>query len=327
MTRLEKTLGIAAAWLLLTLSAHPTAAQSLEVPGGQQPHVPTAAVAAPQPASSAIGINEIPGRLLQTAGLVRRAASDAHPLSTIHEIEQRLPGFQEGTRALLAANREALKEPLSVGTLVELREGWGIVRAQLSGWQAALGNRSGALQRDLDALNTEATSWTAAQDAAAAQELPADLRSQIGRAIDAIRGAKEALLTRRNVVLKLQADISQLSIEADEMAEVDRRGARAGTRAAVLAGFAADLAGGVGREDRRPHRREVVVVGLDRRRLSVLRPQHRRIRRVRAVPVRRGARRPGRSPGGAAPRSGRMTTSRFAASASRSAGRSRPRSS
>ena len=193
------------------------AALSLAQQGGSQPATVRGAVPA---VSQAPSVSEIPVRLQQTAALVRRANSDAAPLGSIREIEQFLPRFQEGTRALLAANRDALRGQLSLGAVREMQNAWAVVGARLRTWQSLLKERSTSLQQHLDGLDREARAWTLAEEAAGTQQLPGDLQAGMTRAIEAIRAAQQAVLARRNVVLKLQGDISQLSIDVEEMGEL-----------------------------------------------------------------------------------------------------------
>ena len=186
--------------------------------------MPAAASVAGQTASETapaevIQISEIPDRLLETATLIRRANSHAEPKGTILEVEESLPEFGKGIRALLAGSRQLLKRPLAPGTTRELKNGWGIIGRRLSGWQVLLKDRSASLQKYLDDLDSEEVSWKVILDAATAQKLPEDLRSEITSILKEIQGAQRAVLSRRNTVLKLQSEISQLSIDIDEMVE------------------------------------------------------------------------------------------------------------
>jgi len=199
--------------VLLVLFAAPAPAQN--------PAAPPPAVLAPAPeASATVPVSEIPGRLQQTAAVIRRANSHAQPLGSVLEIERALPRFQEGTQSLLAATRELLKLQISPGSAREFKNGWAIIGRRLSGWQEILKNRSSSLQQDLEALSVESKGWRLTQEATAVQQLPEDLRSEIARTLESIGKSEQAVLTRRNAILKLQGELSRLDIDLEEMDEL-----------------------------------------------------------------------------------------------------------
>ena len=169
------------------------------------------------PALATVPVDEIPGRLQQTATIVRQANSHAQPLGSIVEIERTLPRFQQGARGLLAATGDLLKREVSPGTARELRNGWAVISRRLAGWQEIVKKRSGSLQEDLQALDAESKIWRATLDDAANLRLPQDLRAEIGRALESIGKSEQAMLSRRNAILKLQGELSRLGIDLEEM--------------------------------------------------------------------------------------------------------------
>jgi small-conductance mechanosensitive channel len=170
-------------------------------------------------ALASVPVNEIPGRLQQTATLVRRANSHAQPLGSIVEIERMLPRFQQGARGLLAATGHLLKREVSLGTTRELRNGWAVISRRLAAWQDIVKKRSGSLEEDLEALDAESKIWRSTLEDAANLQLPQDLRAEIGRALESIGKSEQAVLSRRNTILKLQGELSRLGIDLEEMDE------------------------------------------------------------------------------------------------------------
>lgn len=220
MSRMKLRLWTVAAWAMLMMGWGAAIEQNAAAAQTQAKASESSQAVAETAPSDAIQISEIPDRLLETAALIRRANSHAEPQGTIRKIEELLPEFGKGVRTLLARNRQLLKGPLAPGATRELKNGWGIIDRRLSGWQTLLKDRSTSLQKYLDDLDSEEGSWKIIQNAAAAQNLPEDLRSEITGTLNEIRGAQRSVLSRRNEILRLQSEISQLSIDIDETVEL-----------------------------------------------------------------------------------------------------------
>lgn len=171
------------------------------------------------PVLAEVQVNEIPERLQQTATVVRLANGHAKPLGAIVEIERSLPRFKQGTHGLLATTTNLMKRRISPGATRELRNAWAVIKRRLAGWQDIVRQRSGSLHQDLAALDGESKAWRATLEAAAAEQLPRDLRSEIRRGMDSIAAARQAVLSRRNMILTLQGELSRLAIDLDEMDE------------------------------------------------------------------------------------------------------------
>ncbi len=170
-------------------------------------------------ALAAVPLSDIPGRLQQTATIVRRANSHARPVGAIAEIERKLPRFRQGAHGLLATTEGLLKRRPSAGTTRELRNGWALIGKRLVGWQDLVRKRSASLQEDFDALDAETKAWGATLEEAAGQQIPSDLQSEIRRVMESIAAAEKGVLSRRNTILKLLGDLSRLGIDLEEMDE------------------------------------------------------------------------------------------------------------
>ncbi|MCU0246196.1 MAG: hypothetical protein MUC42_06465, partial [Bryobacter sp.] len=173
-------------------------------------------------APSPVPVNEIPDRLQQGAVLVRRARSDAAPIERIQAIEKKLPLFREGLKALGSVTRRILREELTPAANREVRNIWMSIGEQFSGWQGELRERGGALQKDLNELEHEGEVLRLTEEAAASQQIPAEMSAALRRTAGEMAATKQAVLARRNVVLKLQSEVSLLQNEvavADEQLE------------------------------------------------------------------------------------------------------------
>lgn len=183
-----------------------------------------ASVSAQAPAPSAVPVHEIPDRLQQGAALVRRARSDAAPQESIQASEMNLPLFREGLKGLAGVTRRILREELTPAANREVRNIWTSIGERLSGWQGELKQRGGALQKDLNELEREAEVLRLTEEAAASQQIPAEMSAALRRTAGEMAATKQAVLARRNVVLKLQSEVSLLQTEVavvDEQLEAD----------------------------------------------------------------------------------------------------------
>lgn len=171
------------------------------------------------PAPAAIPVSEVPGRLQQTATIVRRAHSHARPLESITAIEREFPRLKAGSRGLLATTGALLKRQLPPPATRELRSGWAVIGRTLAGWQDTVKKRSGSLQEDIEALRAESEIWRSTLEDAASEQIPMDLRLEVSRAKESIDAAERAVLARRNALLHLLGELSRLGIDLEEMDE------------------------------------------------------------------------------------------------------------
>lgn len=165
----------------------------------------------PQP----IPVSEVTESLQKTSALLRSATERALPLPKVAEIESVLPKFATGVKAFLADSRTTLAASPSRRVLRELGTTWDATRKPLDDWQSTLKDRTQALQTDLTALRQESAAWSATSDAAKEQELPPDIVTQIRQTLAELQQAQQAVISRRNEILRLQNRISELQIEID----------------------------------------------------------------------------------------------------------------
>lgn len=211
MKRLQNT-GCSLAICLLACVAHLYAQPIGVEPSG----APGAAPAQKTPAAS---IDEIPQRIEESSTILRRATANAAPQPAVEEIERELPNFVQGSRWLLAFTRKTMNTPRSTGVVREVESAWNVPRKRLDVWQAILRGRSGALQRDVVALRQQDEWWAGIGENAEAEQLPAELQSEIRLLRKSIQQAEGAVTKRRNDVLRLQARVSELEMELDRLSE------------------------------------------------------------------------------------------------------------
>jgi potassium-dependent mechanosensitive channel len=181
---------------------------------------PETTAASGQPAQP-VSIGEIPERVQQSAAIVREASRHAAPIGSIVEIERTFPEFAAGVRILLRKSRTLFDLDKSAGVALaqNLQGTWRTAHRRLDAWQSTLKGRSGDLHKDLAALQRESGTWKATKEGADRQELPKDVIEEIGRNLNLIEKTRQAVLSRRNDILKLQGAISALGIELDELDE------------------------------------------------------------------------------------------------------------
>ncbi len=172
---------------------------------------------APLKTTQPVSISDIPERVQQSAAVVRAASRHAAPLGNIVEIERAYPDFSAGVRALLSKSRRLLNTQRSTGLVQNLRGTWATVRRRLDGWQTVLKQRSNDLHNDVIALRKESETWQTTKEGAAQQQLPPDLLEEIDRNLRLIQETEQAVLARRNEILKLQGGVAALSIELDQL--------------------------------------------------------------------------------------------------------------
>jgi potassium-dependent mechanosensitive channel len=172
---------------------------------------------APVKTAQRVSISDIPERVQQSAAVVRAASRHAAPLGNIVEIERAYPDFSASVRALLSRSRKLLNTQRSTAVVQNLRGTWATVRRRLDGWQTVLKQRSNYLHNDVIALRQESETWTTTKEGAAQQELPPDLLEEIDQNLRLIQQTEQAVLTRRNEILKLQGGVAELGIELDQL--------------------------------------------------------------------------------------------------------------
>jgi small-conductance mechanosensitive channel len=166
-----------------------------------------------------VPLGDIPERARSTASIVRRSTARAAPQERYLAIARDFATFSDGCESLLATTREIVKVEASPGIVRNLRSAWVVARRRVDGWQSELKSRSKELQSDLAALSQESAVWQATRDSAAEQRLPDAIASEIDRIQASIMRAQEAVIARRNEILKLQAPVSELGIALDQIDE------------------------------------------------------------------------------------------------------------
>jgi hypothetical protein len=169
--------------------------------------------------SLVIPVNEIPERMRRTSAIVRTASAAAEAPPRERGIERTLPEYAQGIRAMLENSRDFLKTERPPGLIRETQNAWKLARQRLERWQTILSTRSGRLQQDLLALQQEAKAWTATKDSASEHQLPPELVADIDRILGSIQQAEQAVVSRRNAMLKMQGTVSELGSELDRIDE------------------------------------------------------------------------------------------------------------
>ena len=194
----------------------------LWVPALAQQETPKAPAETKTPApvvSLAIPVNEIPERMRRTSAIVRAASAIAEPPIRVRGFERTLPEYAQGIRAMLENSRDFLKTERPPGLIRETQNAWKLARQRLETWQSVLSTRSGLLQQDLLALQQESKAWTATKESAGELQLPPELVADIDRLLGSIRQAEQAVVSRRNAMLKMQGTVSELGSELDRIDE------------------------------------------------------------------------------------------------------------
>ncbi len=203
----------------------------------------TTTVTAPQ-GPQAIPASDIPERLRQAANIVRGADGRAAPLAEVKTIESQLPELTKGIADLAKWSRSRVgSEEGKPESLSGLRLVWDVNRQRLDAWQALLKERSSALQQDNAALQTESAAWSVTSDVAYDQQIPDEIIAQITQTIQDVTESQEAVLARRNEVLKLQNRVSALRIEIDKVTDELTAEARPAAWRSVPPGWPAHLEG------------------------------------------------------------------------------------
>lgn len=216
MKRIQN-IGCSWAICLLASVAHLYAQPSAAQPSAAEPS--GAPAATPEQKAPAASIDEIPQRIEESSTILRRATAHAAPQPAVQEIERTLPSFVQGSRWLLGFTRKMMLTPRSTGVVREVESAWNVPRKRLDGWQAILRGRSGALQGDVVALRQQEEWWAGIGENAAAEQLPSELQAQIRSLRKSIQQAEGAVAKRRNDVLRLQANVSELEMDLDRLSE------------------------------------------------------------------------------------------------------------
>jgi len=187
-----------------------------------QEDVPTQPPAAtPTPAPTPIPAADIPDRAEQATSLLRELSQYAAPSEEIAAIEEGFAGAQQGIEELAVETEELLAEKLTSAELYEIGNRWLRRQSVLDGWLMTLRDRATALDTNLEKIQQESELWELTRQSADELDLPRAMRDTVASTLEQVADARTVTGQRRDEVLTLQAQVSDLKARiADELAPV-----------------------------------------------------------------------------------------------------------
>jgi small-conductance mechanosensitive channel len=172
-------------------------------------------------------VDEIPGRTLQTAALLRQAVADAKPQPEVQEIEREVAGLESGFRSLLELSRKSIRSGSSRGLASQMKAAWDLGRSRLATWQDVLRRRSAKLQSHLAEVRAQDDWWRRIENSVDAEQIPPEMRAEMAALRRSLEEARLAVLTRRNQVLTVQARVADWQMDLEHLNEEIQGGLQA----------------------------------------------------------------------------------------------------
>jgi small-conductance mechanosensitive channel len=179
--------------------------------------LPTPPPPTPTPAPAAIPATEISGHAERTASLLKETSSVAEPRDEIIEIEQRLSDRRQELIGARQGTEDLIERGAGTRQLDDAEKRWHRVAAQIDAWMEILEQRASTLDDEMARVRAEKARWELTLASAQEQRLPPALQDTIRSTLRRIADTQREVSRRRNEILTLQTQVSQVRGTAGEV--------------------------------------------------------------------------------------------------------------
>ncbi len=195
----------------------------------QDPPPPPEAAPAANPEEKApkpVPIPEIAIRSEQVTSLLRTIEAGLEQDPAVDAIARDLPQVVQRDLALLAETNSLLEQGPRQRVLEAIADSWHSARVAMEARNAALTERVGALESQIQRLTTSRETWRLTADEAAASKVPESVQERVQATIAAIDASQRKIEHRRAQLLELQAkavtELSLIDLALDRIATYRR---------------------------------------------------------------------------------------------------------
>ena len=178
---------------------------------------PAAAQETPEPPPlRPLQATEIADSAVAVRTVLRDASRTVDATTDLAEISEGLAGSSDRVAGLERDSRERMQADGPGFALTQTERSWQRVADRLGAWLRRLSSNAADVGSALDRIDAEEQLWEMTRDSIRAADVPAEVTREIRQTLAAIDSVQGVVRAARDMVLKLQAAVSQQKTRADQ---------------------------------------------------------------------------------------------------------------